>query len=73
MHVYVRDARSAPDPLELELQMVVSCHIVSGTEPQSPGRADCVPNFEVASADLFTHSLAQSFPPLDFTVTSVLL
>lgn len=27
------------DSLELELQMVVSCHRVLGTEPRSPGRA----------------------------------
>lgn len=33
-----------PDPLELELQMVVNCHVVPGTQARSSTRADSALN-----------------------------
>jgi hypothetical protein len=34
--------RKASDPLELELQMIVNCHV--GAKPGSSGKAACAPN-----------------------------
>ena len=31
-----------PDPLELELQIVVICHVGAGIQPGTSGRADSV-------------------------------